>query len=103
MMSLTAVATLVILRRVAYENKKAANDADADESKDQSFAFLLTYLLELVMVYACWYPMLSTLFFSGAIWPIFPCIGGRPKELKRQKDEAQRNAQKMSKIDKELV
>jgi len=34
--------------------------------------------------------MLSTLFFSGAVWGCLPCIGGRPKEIKRQHDEAKK-------------
>jgi len=114
--SLTALATLAILLRAQYEEKILIDKDDTDSSNDESFwivlkkdkvesyGFLLTYSVELTMVYFCWYPLLSTIFFSGLIWPVFPCIGGRPKELKRQRDEARRNAQnKTRKHDQEVV
>lgn len=84
--SLCAFSTLAIMWRAVYDNEGGENDV----YKLDSFQFLMTYWIELISVYLFYYPMMSTLFFSGAVWGIFPCIGGRPKELKRQKDEAAR-------------
>merc|ERR1712176_507554 len=95
-MSLTAGATFAVMMRISYEEGEKGNSFEP-------LSFSLAYLFELAMVYVCWFPMLSTFFFSGAIWPIFPCIGGRPKELKRQKDEAQRNAQNRVENVEEIV
>lgn len=40
-----------------------------------------------------YYPIMATFFFSGALWEVgWGCIGGRPKEIQRQKDEAKRNS-----------
>jgi len=40
-----------------------------------------------------YYPIMATFFFSGALWGVgWGCIGGRPKEIQRQKDEAKRDS-----------
>lgn len=53
----------------------------------ESLSFLMGYFVELSLVYFLYYPIMATVFFSGAIWSIFPCIGGRPKEIERQLNE----------------
>lgn len=55
-----------------------------------SFSFLYAYFVELGLVWFCYYPIMATIFFSGAIWPVFPCIGGRPKKIDRQREEKRR-------------
>lgn len=94
---LSAGATFAILLRASYEASNGNVDVINDDTwlnigDVESFSFLMAYLSELGMVYLCWHPLLSTLYFAGAIWRIFPCIGGRPKEIQRQKDEAKRVA-----------
>lgn len=87
---LSAAATFVILMRASYEEGRSDSEWTTDVEDVESFVFLFSYLWELSMVYLCWHPFLATVFFSGAIWGVFPCIGGRPKEIKRQQDEAKR-------------
>lgn len=94
---LSAAATFAILLRASYEASDGMVDGINDDTWInirglESFSFLMAYLSELGMVYLCWHPLLSTIFFAGTIWRIFPCIGGRPKEIQRQKDEAKRIA-----------
>jgi len=94
---LSAAATFAILLRASYEASNGKVDAINGDtwlniSDVESFSFLMAYLSELGMVYLCWHPLLSTLYFAGMIWRIFPCIGGRPKEIQRQIDEAKRIA-----------
>jgi len=89
---LSAAATFVILMRASYEDStNSANEINDESSLTddfESYSFLFTYGMELVLVYLFYHPMLSTLFFSGAVWGILPCIGGRPKEILRQANEA---------------
>jgi len=83
--TMVAVATFALLSRLDYE----------DEMEDEgvkSSVILVSFVSELGLVWTYWHPLLSTFFFTGLIWPIFPCIGGRPKELARQADEAKLKA-----------
>lgn len=81
---MVASATFYVMKRVTYEQQERGVEGI------DSASFLVDFGMELVTVYLCWHPVMSTFFFSGIIWPIFPCIGGRPKELKRQQEEAKR-------------
>jgi len=94
---MVALATFVVMMRLDHEEQmKGAAAAegggeDGEENETNSYRFLISFLMELGTVWLVWHPALSTFFFTGLIWPIFPCIGGRPKELKRQADEANQN------------
>jgi len=90
---MVAVATFVVLMRVSYEE----GQRDGGGGEGRTLGFVASFGAELVTVYACWHPLLSTFFFTGLIWPIFPCIGGRPKELKRQEEEGKRIAARAAK------
>jgi len=74
-----ALATIAIIVRVNYE--ESGGEATLDElttleiERVESFSFLLSYLIELMLVYCVYYPIMATLFFSGAIRPCLPCIG----------------------------
>lgn len=59
----------------------------------QSLSFLMGYFVELGLVYFLYYPIMATVFFSGAIRTFFPCIGGRPKEIERQMNEKKKLAE----------
>lgn len=99
---LCAISTFAVVWRATYEiqvtDESTANDlADGEDKINwmdvrnvEAFQFLGSYFIELLFVYLLYHPMLSTLFFSGAVWGCLPCIGGRPKEIKRQHDEAKK-------------
>lgn len=102
---LCAASTFAILYRASYEIQVNTAGDQADDEKIEwldvknfeAFQFLGSYFIELIFVYILYHPMLSTLFFSGAVWGILPCIGGRPKEIKRQQDEAKRELEAQKK------
>jgi hypothetical protein len=99
---LTASSTFAILWRADYENDIKGNTnatAYQDEEKlftDQiehgynfsSFQFLWNYYVELLSVWVLHFPIVGTVFFSGALYGVgWGCIGGRPKEIRRQQQE----------------
>jgi len=86
--TMVAIATFVFLDRLQYEEDVEEGGGEAVKASDITVSFLT----ELVLVWLLWFPLISTFFFSGLIWPIFPCIGGRPKELARQAEEAKLKA-----------
>lgn len=93
--TMVACATFYVLKRMVYEQEEGCKEG-LDSAK-----FLLSFGGELATVYLLWHPLMSTFFFTGLIWPIFPCIGGRPKELKRQEEEAKRISLRASKVEGE--
>jgi hypothetical protein len=47
---------------------------------------------------------MATFFFSGGLSGVgWGCIGGRPKEIKRQEDEAKKTRQSNGNFDDEIV
>ncbi len=93
----------MIMLRASYEGSNGGEmwTVDPDAVGDSgSFRFLSSFLNELALVYLLWHPLLATIYFSGAIWGVFPCIGGRPKEIKLQKDEAKRMHESSSRSEK---
>jgi hypothetical protein len=88
-----ALASTAIVMRANFE--QSGNDGTTSNLDDltqleldlRSFSFLEGYFVELALVWFLYYPIMATIFFSGAIRPIFPCIGGRPKEIDRQQEE----------------
>lgn len=98
---LCAISTLAVLWRATYDDEIMDN-ADANDLSEkgsdwmpvnnlESFQFLTSYFMELLIVYFFYYPIMATVFFSGGVWGCIPCVGGRPKEIQRQKDEQARN------------
>lgn len=109
---ISAAATLAVVWRAMYEdnlieNSSANNVVEGQNnewievSNIQSFQFLYSYYLELMIVWFFTYPIMATIFFSGAVWSCIPCIGGRPKEIKRQEDEAKKK--QTNNADEEIV
>jgi len=93
---LCALSTFAIFWRVEYEMQQGDDDGESEIDWVQwrtveSLQFLVSYFVELATVYFFHFPMMATIFFSGAVWGCLPCIGGRPKEIKRQHEEAKRN------------
>ena len=84
-------AITAVVMRANYEqgggDGKSLNGLTALEVEVESLSFLMGYFVELGLVYFLYYPIMATIFFSGAIRPCFPCIGGRPKEIERQLNE----------------
>lgn len=85
-----ALGSTLLVMRANFEESEGEvefNELTGLELKIQSFSFLSSYTVELALVWFWYYPIMATIFFSGAIRPVFPCIGGRPKELDRQRAE----------------
>jgi hypothetical protein len=91
-----AVATSAVIMRANFEEgslteeNSSFNELAELDVKVGSFSFLYGYLIELSLVYCVYYPIMATIFFSGAIRPCLPCVGGRPKEIERQSMEKQK-------------
>lgn len=82
--------TAVIMRANFVEGEgdgESLNGLTDLEVRVESLSFLVNYFIELGLVYFLYYPIMATVFFSGAIRPCLPCIGGRPKEIERQLNE----------------
>lgn len=97
--TMVATATFVLLSRLDYEDETEDQGGEAVASSE----IVVSFFTELGLVWLCWHPLLSTFFFTGLIWPIFPCIGGRPKELARQADEAKLKAAGEASMKKEQI
>lgn len=101
--TLTAASTFAIIWRAEYENDVIGNNStivyekgerhwtDQVENSLESFGslqFLWNYYVELLFVWILHFPIMGTIFFSGALYGVgWGCIGGRPKEIKRQQQE----------------
>lgn len=88
-----ALGTTALIMRANFEASQGEaelNKLTGLELEIRSFSFLSAYAVELGLVWFCYYPIMATIFFSGAIRPVFPCIGGRPKEIDRQREEKRR-------------
>ena len=88
--SFIALASTAAVMRANFEESNGSNSLNDLTDLDveiRSFSFLSTYFVELTLVYFVYYPIMATLFFSGAVWSCLPCIGGRPKEIARQEEE----------------
>mmetsp|Transcript_24501 Transcript_24501/g.30795 ORF Transcript_24501/g.30795 Transcript_24501/m.30795 type:complete len:291 (+) Transcript_24501:134-1006(+) len=88
--SIVALGTTALIMRANFEasdGQAEFNELTGLELEIRSFSFLTAYFVELVLVWFCYYPIMATIFFSGAVRPILPCIGGRPKEIDRQREE----------------
>ena len=91
--SFVAIATTAIVMRAnfeASEGTNSLNELTGLNTRVTSFSFLGGYFIELGLVYFVYFPMIATVFFSGAVWSCIPCIGGRPKEIQRQTVEKRR-------------
>merc|ERR1712038_1048100 len=91
-----ALGTTALIMRANYESSNGEaefNELTGLDLDISSFSFLAAYGVELALVWLCYYPIMATIFFSGAIRPILPCIGGRPKEIDRQREEKRRKMQ----------
>lgn len=91
-----ALATSAVIMRANFEESIAEDGTSTTNSLNaltelevevESFSFLTGYFVELTLVYFVYYPIMATVFFSGAVRPCIPCIGGRPKEIERQYNE----------------
>lgn len=85
-----AIATSAIIMRANYEESMgegSLNELTGVNTNIRSYSFVVPYFVELSLVYFIYYPIMATLFFSGAVRPCLPCIGGRPKEIERQEQE----------------
>lgn len=104
----TALATFAVALRAALSD--GADDPDGVERRDEAapnglgdggvdffeihdvndFEFMVAYVVELVLNYLLYYFVIGTLLFSGVMTcGRFPVIGGRPYELKIQKEAKQ--------------
>ncbi len=84
--SFVAIGTSAVLMRANFDSGgEATNVLDLDFN---SFSFLEEYFVELLLVWFLYYPIMATVFFSGALRSC-SCnmIGGRPKEIDRQREE----------------
>lgn len=121
---LAAVSTFVVLWRASYEiqiidggdggngNVDGTSNGDVTGQDGdvnylelenlQALQFIVSYFIELLFVYVLYHPLLSTIFFSGSVWGILPCIGGRPKEIRRQEEEEKKTNLK-KKLEQDLA
>lgn len=97
---LTAASTFAIYWRADYELDMKGNSTDSipdDQGENvwngvvdhfSTLQFLWIYFIELFSVWFIHFPIMATIFFSGALYGVgWGCIGGRPKEMERQKRE----------------
>lgn len=97
---LIVLAIFVVTLRAAYEQRlrQLENGQEVDEitwdelAKVRNFSFIVGYIVELLLVYLCYYPFITFALFNG----IVPCLG-RHKEIQRQKREREDRIQKMNK------
>jgi len=90
------VASTAVVMRANYEGSGGEGsffELTQLQLNFRSYSFLLGYFIELVLVYFVYYPIMATIFFSGCLRPICCCIGGRPKELERQRAEKRKRAE----------
>jgi len=75
------------------------NVMDTDDVYDQvtggtlgEFSFIVKYAVELLLSWFVWFPLFSTVMFSGVLGcGVLPVLGGRPRDKKRvEKDLAER-------------
>lgn len=95
--SFVAVATSAVIMRANFEasdGQATGNDlTQLQNVKFESFSFLQGYFIELFLVWFFYYPIMATVFFSGAVRSCsFNLIGGRPKEIDRQREEKNKQA-----------
>jgi len=66
----------------------------------RSFRFLLGYLVEFVLALFVYYPIAVTILFSGVLGcgGRVPLLGGRPREVKRERRYEEKKKQRASKI-----
>ena len=57
----------------------------------QDYEFVVSYLVELLLNYLIYYPLVGVLLFSGLLncCGRFPVLGGRPYEIKQLKDKSE--------------
>ena len=71
-----------------YDASMAEQVAE-DTTNSNRFSFLLGYALELVFALFIFYFITSTIFFSGILGCFrIPVLGGRPYELRREKNKS---------------
>jgi len=98
---IVAVATFLVVLRAAieasiYNMNRDQNDYDPDEEKPslmhmsglKSLSFVFSYLVEMGLALFVYYPIIGTIFFSGILGcGRLPFLGGRPRDVRRQRDE----------------
>lgn len=90
------MATLVILLRATFEEKGGVisnstildDDNFIEVTSLTSFNFLVTFVVQLLLTYLLWGPLVSTVLFLGALRGCIPCLDSRPKEVERQRAAA---------------
>lgn len=101
-LAVVAATSVVIVRLTEDENGNADSSAaekfaedtildggDETESESKKFSFLVGYALELVFALFVFYFITSTIFFSGILGCFrIPVLGGRPYEIRREKENA---------------
>lgn len=104
-MAIVAAATSVAIVRLNEDEEQRNADTMAqqfaeeqalDESSDR-WSFLVGYALELVVALFIFYPITSTVFFSGIMGcGRVPVIGGRPYEMWKARLKSQRRGNRTS-------
>jgi hypothetical protein len=85
-----ALATMSVLIVAVGEDSVSKNENISTELKmggnsdAESFRFLLAYFVELLVSLFVWYPVVTTIFFSGVLnfCGKVPYFGGRPQEMR---------------------
>ena len=112
-MCAVVAATSVAVIRLNQDEQKEANTLAEDfadsqlvggesaEAEEEDYAnrwaFLIGYFLELLMALFVFYPLTSTMFFSGILGcGRLPVLGGRPYEMWKQRLKAERKQNKNS-------
>lgn len=87
--SFVALASAAVIMRANFEKSDGQSVGTTDlDFNFESFSFLQGYFIELFLVWFLYYPIMATVFFSGALRTFsFNLIGGRPKEIDRQQEE----------------
>ena len=95
MVVVVAATSVAVVRLNDEEDSAAEYDASMaeqvaeDTTNSNRFSFLLGYALELVFALFIFYFITSTIFFSGILGCFrVPVLGGRPYELRREKNKS---------------
>jgi len=68
----------------------------------QSFDFLIGYLVELGLALFLYFPLIGTILFSGFLGcKTMPFLGGRPRELKREKRKQHHECEQLKSVSTE--
>lgn len=99
----TAVATFAVALRAALDDDVETEQIDSYGDVElwqvegaDDFEFVYAYLIELVLNYFVYYPMVGTLLFTGVLTcGRYPTLGGRPYELRQLEKSDEEHGQEV--------